>query len=131
MTLTVTIRTVTPDEIRNKDAGDWRHLSDLTDESQSFQVLVKNVNNDWRYTFLVALHELIECALCRSRAISDATVTAFDKVATSQGIAEAGAMSEAPYHKEHSFATAIEMLMASELGITWGDYDKAIVEEAK
>lgn len=125
MTLTVAIRTVTPDEIRNADVGDWRHLSPPDDMHQVFSVFVRPLG-DWRHEFLVAIHELVECALCRHRGITDATVTAFDAEATANGIAEPGNLPDAPYAYEHACATTIEMLMANHLGIRWAEYDKAI-----
>jgi hypothetical protein len=41
---------------------------------------------------------------------------------------EPGDSSEAPYHKEHVFATKIERMIADELGVDWDVYEKHLDE---
>jgi hypothetical protein len=69
---------------------------------------------DERYEFLVGLHELIEAYLCKTRGISEASVTAFD-TGVGANLDEPGDDPRAPYHNEHVFATKVERMMAAEL----------------
>lgn len=82
--------------------------------------------------FCVLIHELVECYLCQMRGISDADVTAFDeafeKARPDGDDSEPGDSPEAPYRKEHFFATTIERLVAAELGIDWADYERELNE---
>ncbi len=99
------------------------------------------------YSFLVALHELVEAWLCLKRGITDEEVTAFDmefekhraaKIKSLKGdgttremierieAEEPGDSPDAPYFKEHRFATKIERLMAEEMGVNWDEYDAAV-----
>ena len=116
------IRTVPIDEMRYKTAGDW--LSD----DPLLQTIVVVAMPDWRHSFLVALHELVEAALCNHRGIKEADVTAFDKcfAATISEDAEPGDDPNAPYYAEHQFASHIETEMADMLGVKWDEYEAAI-----
>lgn len=78
---------------------------------------------DWRYEFLIALHELIEEAVTRHRGIAEPDIKAFDEAHLD--LDDPGMSPEAPYHREHVLATAIEMLVAQELGVDWMAYSKA------
>lgn len=86
------------------------------------------------FEFLVALHELIESHLVQKRGISDYAIDAFDKdfeIAREQGLqakdAEPGDDPQAPYHREHVFATTIEKWVARELGVDWQEYGEAVM----
>jgi hypothetical protein len=79
---------------------------------------------DWRYMLLVAVHELVEWALCKHRNVKEKDVDRFDTDFT--GCGEPGDDPKAPYHREHVFATKIERLLANELGVDWNAYDSAI-----
>lgn len=75
---------------------------------------------------LVALHELVEVTLCKKRGITEAQVDEFDmayeKNRRDGDDSEPGDHPDAPYRKEHFFATNIERLMAAELGVGWETY---------
>lgn len=79
---------------------------------------------DWRYEFLIALHEFIEEALTRHRGIPEPEIMAFD-----QRLAgftdDPGMLGTAPYHREHVIATGVEMLVATALDVKWADYEEA------
>src|SRR5690348_18295820 len=79
---------------------------------------------------LVALHELIEVTLCKDRGITEKQVDEFDmefeKNRPEGDESEPGDHPEAPYRKEHFFATNVERLMASELGVDWVEYENHI-----
>jgi hypothetical protein len=77
---------------------------------------------DWRHEFLIALHELIEEALTRHRGIAEPDIMAYDLASQSD---DPGMEPDAPYHKEHVFADAIERIVACELEVDWLEYEKA------
>lgn len=82
------------------------------------------------YNFLVAVHELIEAYLAWNRKISYDEITKFDKRfernrPKTQG--EPGDDKNAPYHKEHRFATKVERLIAKELHVDWNEYNNTII----
>ena len=84
------------------------------------------------YIFLVALHEMIEAWLCFRRGIREQDVTKFDKrfeaLHGEDDVSEPGDDPSAPYFAEHQFATLIEKQMATELGVNWKKYDRAVAE---
>lgn len=84
---------------------------------------ISNTGRD-DYTFLIAIHELIEAFLCRQRGITEEEVTDFDKGFRGEG--EPGDNIFAPYHMEHIFATSIETALANELGIDWKEYEDTL-----
>lgn len=78
---------------------------------------------------LVAIHELVEVSLCKQRGITEEAVDAFDMRFEEERTAgkhepdeEPGDHPDAPYRKEHFFATNVERLMAAELGVDWETY---------
>lgn len=98
--------------------GDW-----IFDDGD-LHVMVSRMAED--YTFLVAIHEMIEAYLCYKRGIAEEVVTQFDSDFI--GIGEPGDSPDAPYREEHFFATTIERLIAAELGVDWEAYDEAVRE---
>jgi hypothetical protein len=89
---------------------------------------------DERYVFLVALHEMIEYELCRMNGITDSKVVEFDRSFERERRdrihsleAEPGDDPRAPYRNEHGFATMIERMVAQKMGVSWSDYEKAVL----
>ncbi len=117
MALNFTVRTVPHDQQRYSTVGDWRNEEDGIGE-----ILVSNMG-ETDYEFLIAIHEQVEAYLCWKRGITDEAVTAFDVAYEGEG--EPGDSPEAPYRKEHVFATKLERLLAEELGVNWEDYGEA------
>jgi hypothetical protein len=82
---------------------------------------------DWRYEFLIALHEQIEWALCQEAGITNAMIDEFDMHwKPHHGIAEPGDDPESPYFFQHRIATQHEKAMAEQLGVDWRKYSRAI-----
>lgn len=76
------------------------------------------------YEFLIGIHELVEMYLCKKRGIKEEDITAFDKKFEDEGKeGEPGDEKNAPYYKEHQFATVIERMVCNELGLDWKDYE--------
>ena len=61
----------------------------------------------------ILLHEFIEFMLCKRRGIHEPDILAFDLAHLK--VEDPGMMQDAPYHKEHVFADAIDRLMSLEL----------------
>ena len=111
---------------RYETVGDWI-------PGKPAQIRVSKMK-DQRYVFLVALHEMIEYELCKMKGISDKKVVDFDvhfEAERQRNMhpleAEPGNDPRAPYRKEHDFATAVEMMVASKLGVKWSAYEKALL----
>ena len=110
---------------RYQTCGDW-----YRDKEGNLQIKVSQEIGD-EYALLVALHELVEVALCEKRGITTDQVDAFDKAFEAARVEgnedEPGDDPNAPYRKEHFFATSIERLMSAELGVDWKEYDEKIM----
>ena len=122
--LNITIKTIADEKQRYDTVGDYQ-----TDESGKMQISVSDMSNE-RFEFLIAVHELVESRLCKERGISDEVIDAFDLAyedAREPGdqISEPGDQTDAPYHKEHVFATMVEKMLADELGVDWDEYSAA------
>lgn len=105
--------------------GDWRRDPDGT-----LRINVSEEIGD-KYALLVAIHELVEVLLCEERGITCELVDAFDKKFEEyrhpDDDSEPGDDPQAPYRREHLFATGIEKLMAAEMNVNWKVYDEAIL----
>lgn len=121
----ILIKTIPHSEHRYETVGDYQY-----DEEGNETIDVSEMNNE-DYEFLVCIHELVESYLCKKRNISEESITAFDtdfeKNRAEGNTDEPGDDPNAPYRKEHFFATTIERLMAAELGVDWKTYDDTVV----
>ena len=117
----IIIKTIPDTHQRYNTVGDY-----YTDKEGNRIFTVSDMDN-WKYEFLVTIHELVENALCQSRGISDEMIDAFDisfekERLSNPDIGMPGDATNAPYFKEHQFATKIEKMMAEELGVNWEKY---------
>lgn len=82
------------------------------------------------HEFLVMMHELIEWYLTNKRGITIESIDKFDveyeKRRKDGDTSEPGDDEQAPYYKEHQFATNIEKQLAEELGVNWDKYDEHV-----
>lgn len=115
------MKTIPHENHRYPTVGDW-----FIHKNGAITIDVSDMKNE-DYAFLVAIHEAIEVWLCRKRGVSEEAVNAFDiayeKNRPEGDVSEPGDHPDAPYQREHIFATKIERLLAAELGIDWGHYD--------
>lgn len=147
----VLVTTVDHKNQRYPTTGDWH--TEPEGDSVNLFVKVSKMGN-WKYEFLVALHELIESAVCFDTSVSEDDVTAFDEAyekardnmanSSEEGLAivmayrdhykcgcgitdisEPGDDEHAPYYLQHQFATRMELLMAGELHVDWDEYENA------
>lgn len=123
----IIIETIPHNQQPYPTVGDWRK-----DEDGTVRIKVSDMGND-DYAFLVGIHEAIEQRLCEKRGITTEEVDAFDKKFETEREAglhgdedEAGDAPDAPYRKEHFFATNIEALISAELGVNWQEYEKVV-----
>jgi hypothetical protein len=123
----VTIETIPHDQQRYSTCGDWT----LADGALTIRV---SKMGNWRYEMAVAVHEVVEALLCMNDGVSQKDVDAFDMAyeanrrpyAAMDYVAEPGDDPTAPYHRQHCFATAVEMLLIGALGVPWGEYEAAV-----
>ena len=113
----VEITSIPQAQMRYSSLGDYVRTADdaLYIKVQEFP--------DWRYEFLIALHEFIEEALTKQRGIAEPDIKAFDEAHLDAD--DPGMLPDAPYHKEHLFADAVERIMALQLGVDWAAYEVA------
>lgn len=91
--------------------------------------------SDWRFEFLVVLHELIEYALITWLEIPIALIDKFDIMFEKERLMgfhsaedEPGNDPRAPYRKQHRWATRIERFVSLLLWVNWKQYEQEIVE---
>ena len=110
----ITIKVIPHTEQRYETTGDW-----VVDPQGNVTIYVSSVEN-WKSEYLVALHELVEVALCIDRGISQETVDEFDM--SHPELEDPGIDQRAPYHKEHMVSVEIEKRLAQELGVNWEEH---------
>lgn len=124
--LNIKIRTIPHDQQRYPTVGDWFFNPDR----RTIEIRVSDMQN-WRFEFLVALHELVEVMLCQDKGISQQSVDDFDiayeKKRQADDYSEPGDDLKAPYHRQHQVATMMEKFICAEMDIDWvGAYEKTI-----
>lgn len=125
MSLSIHIETIDHADQRYRTCGDWI----IEYGGPILKIYVSNLG-DWKMEALIAIHEAIEALLCYKEGISGEDVDEFD--VTFEKLrdrdealdGEPGDNPAAPYHKQHRFATGIEVLLAKELGVDWRSYER-------
>lgn len=120
--MNIIIKTVDESEQRYDTAGDWQV------QGNDLYITVSK-QESWKEEVLIGVHELIEAILCKNRGITDEEVTEFDKHFKKEG--EPGDAPDAPYRKEHHFATIVEMLLCKELEMDWGIYNNGLIKNVQ
>jgi hypothetical protein len=127
MSLQIYIKAIPHDKHRYETVGDY------WEEEDGLQVRVSKMN-DWRYEFLVVVHELIEFYLCKKRGIKEPDIKKFDELFEAERVhglhtddEEPGSDKRAPYRKEHLFAEQVERTLAVALGVNWKKYSKTVM----
>jgi len=107
---------------RYKTIGDWF-------ESRGETHIIASNLEDQNMEFLILIHELVEMTLCRAAGITQEEVDIFDKQhEDEQDVSELGDLTNAPYARQHCIATAVERLLAAELGVSWAEYEEKLNE---
>ena len=119
----IVIESIPHDQQRYPTVGDWQFEEDGT-----LRVYVSHTTPD--FDFLVGIHEAVEAWLCRKQGITDDDVTAFDEAyeaARKDGdTSEPGDQPDAPYRREHRFASSVERRRALEMHIDWIEYERRL-----
>lgn len=119
----IEIKTIPHNQQRYDTVGDWWV------DDEGWHIRVSDLG-EWRYGFLIAFHELLECAWCAWSGVSQARVDAFDiefeRNRQPGDVSEPGDDPNSPYRVGHQFATMAEMFAAVALGVSWGAYEAAI-----
>jgi hypothetical protein len=113
----ILIETIPHEAQRYDTCGDWQKAGDLL-------VIRVSEMGDFRYEFLVGIHEAIEAVGCMVHGVSEKSVDDFDMSFKGEG--EPGDDPNAPYYTQHQFATEIERKVATFLGVDWDVYSKTI-----
>lgn len=97
-------------------------LGDYSEKNNNWDVTISKMS-DWRYSFAVLIHELIEMGLTKADGVSWGDVTKFDL--QHPDYLDPGHHPEAPYHKEHMLAEEVEKHLIKMFGLDWHEYEKA------
>ena len=112
----IIIRYVDHDEQRYNTDGDYW-------ESDNSWVAQISKLPDWRYSFALTIHELLEMALAKAHEIDWRDITQFD--ITHSQFLDPGEHEGAPYHREHLDAEEIEKMVIKMFGLNWDEYEKS------
>lgn len=123
--MNIRIESIPHEKQRYSTVGDWYY----EDNGKTLVIRVSDLGDE-RYNQLVAVHELIEVLICQQTFVSQAAVDAFDmefeKNRPEGNIDEPGDDPHAPYRTQHSFATAVERMLAAAMGVSWSKYADAV-----
>lgn len=119
----ITIEIVDHHDQRYPTCGDWFTEKDAAGQVLGITIRVSRLPH-WKLEFLVALHELVEMALCDSAGVGEREVDQFDLAYTGEG--EPGNDMSAPYWAYHQEAEGIERMVAALLRVNWQEYERAI-----
>jgi len=125
----IIIKTIPDDKMRIPGAvGDYWY-----DHEGVLQVRVVDMQNEF-YEKMVIIHELVEEALTKKRGLSEPEIQEFDEYYEKRrdmGLvpeeSEPGFDKNAPYVREHTLATSIEMQMCAMAGESWSEYDRFVM----
>jgi len=123
--MNICIKVIPESEQRKEVNGcDW-----FWDEEGNLQVRISPMS-DWRYEVLLGIHEAVEAIMCKHNGVSQQSVDVFDQEydKTHTFDLNAGDDPAAPYKKEHTFATAIERVLAGVLNVDWLAYDTELAQ---
>lgn len=124
----IEIEFIPHDQHRYPTVGDWLIATGMNGE-KILNIRVSKLS-DWRREALIAVHELVEVLLCRKDGVTQKEVDVFDRnfeANRPDGCDdEPGDDSDAPYRKQHCFATGVERLLAAELNVDWKAYEQEL-----
>lgn len=128
----VLIETIPHEQQRYPTVGDWQYEQGSEMEGRTLHIRVSRMTN-WRFVFLVAIHEFVEAILCDHAGVSEQEVDAFDikfeedrKAGKHAPQDEPGDDVNAPYYQQHQIASGIERIMAASLNVDWNEYAEEV-----
>lgn len=125
---------ITIKSIPHKEQRCYGNIGDYWEENEGRELQVRvSALSDWRYEFLIVIHELIEYYLCKRKGIDELAIQSFDEewynqeeLGIKHDVTEAGDDPAAPYHWQHVTATAIEHVLAYLLNVDWPTYENEV-----
>lgn len=136
--MNVKIEVIPHKDQRYPTVGDWYYEPG---PPETIVIRVSDMGN-WKYEMLVAVHELFEVLVCRQNGVTQEMVDKFDMEFEKErtlrmekadpedraliAIEEPGDDPAAPYAFEHCSATGVERILASELGVSWSEYESTL-----
>ena len=105
-------------EMRYPTAGDYFEKDDI------LHFEIADTGNEL-YNELILIHEMVERVMVKARGITDQQIDEFDMAHLDSD--DPGDEVDAPYRDEHCIATAVERMICGYLGISWREYDEAVV----
>jgi len=114
--INVRIKTVKPGSLPYNRVGDWHW------EGKQLLLSVQKMK-DWRYEFLIALHEFSEAFLCKATGISEEEIDQFDKEHGGKWIPSG------PGYREHLTAEGIEHILAAMANVNWDKYEEEVANQ--
>jgi hypothetical protein len=133
---TIVIKTIPHSAQRYETVGDYYTAPLGEGGTPVRQFRISEMQNP-DYEFLLAMHELIESHLVQKRGIPDAVIDDFDIAFEAERVKgyfqdeEPGDHPQAPYHREHQFASMIDRLVANELGVDYAAFNQAVMALSK
>lgn len=123
------IKLIPLQEQRFTTLGDW-----YEDSRGQFTIAISDMN-DWRYEFIVLMHELTEWGICQARGVSTKDCDDFDarweediRAGLVSPEIEAGFNKNCPYRIGHTWGARIERLFCFLLRVPWKQYCSACDE---
>jgi hypothetical protein len=120
----ITIETIAHEQQRYPTCGDWTF-----DAAGNLTIKVSQLS-DPRFEALIAIHELTEAVMCQHAGVTQEMVDLFDKAFERDrhpdNDDEPGDHPDAPYRRQHGIASGIESILAAEMGVVWGQYEKEV-----
>ena len=107
-----------PNKIRFGGIGDWHDPSN----GNRLVIVAELPNADM--TLALAIHEIVEQAMCMSDGVRSVDVDEWDKNYTGEG--EPGEADGCPYFDQHAAAIAVEKCVCETLGVDWNEYSEAL-----
>lgn len=120
----INIKSIPSELMRYPTCGDY-----WTDENGVLQIRVTEMNK--RSMQSVVLHEIVEKFVTEYQGISEKEIDKFDinyENNRTENDTEPGDSPDCIYKDAHSFAIAIEMLLANKLGVDWDNHDNLVIE---
>ena len=117
MPLEVWIKSIPAKNMRYPSCGDWYESIAGT------QIRVSDMQ-DWKKEMCVAVHELVEQAVCRADGVTAEDVDEYDSAHAESG--DEPDIPGSPYRRAHWIAYLVEMQLAAALGLDWTAYGKAL-----
>ncbi|HEY4799510.1 MAG TPA: hypothetical protein VII99_10580 [Bacteroidia bacterium] len=129
------IETIPHNAQRYDTVGDYfyKHINEIIIRVSDFSAAVahsnamlstEEVKAAEKMEFCVMIHEFVESFLCHQDNIKTSDIDKWDLDHLDDE--DPGSNPEAPYHTQHMFATEVEKLMCSILGLDWDEYDRAV-----